>query len=144
VQVRGLNFNRPNTQPAGSNARLESSVVSAKVTVEAVDLLRIRFPVRSLTLAMGSSLLLSPSDTSFITVDVSDNDLLINGRVQNATSIAVEQPSDSAYSLLPSILEILLKEPWHKGLIALVIGAASGLIALSRLALRSGRKKRRH
>lgn len=141
--VRALRFDRANTASLSVGQPAEFAIQSGTVSVGGVDLLNTQFILRKVVLATATGLIVSSKDNANITIDLNQTGLLVNASIPSATYLAVRRRSDELEDLLPSVLEISLKEPWHKSLATMVAAAVPVLLQFFWLGRTLMRKRRK-
>jgi len=123
--VRPYYIRRLSLRVAGSNADSDdaaqvSSIQEGKITVSATDLFGVPFAVRSLTLASGDSLLLDPDAKGRVRIDTRKGLFNLSLGLEGGQHRFVPRVGDEI-TLAPSMLEIMIREPWHKTIWGLVL-----------------------
>jgi hypothetical protein len=125
----------------------DSSILKGNLRIAATDLFGDQFSVRSIELSRGDRLTIDPKATARIAVDLRPDSLGLAGIVIGARTLAFEARAGDSRNVLPSILEIAVREPWPKTLVGAVLAAIPLIVGLSQICYsasgRSGRRRGR-
>jgi hypothetical protein len=123
--VRPFDIRRLSLRIAGSDAESVSaaqvsSIREGKIVVSARDLFGVPYTVRSLTLSAGDALILDPIANGRVRIGTQKGLFKLSFSLEGGRNRFVPRVGDEIL-LAPSILEILIREPWHKTLWGVVL-----------------------
>ena len=123
-----LHFNRPGSQRRGAADRAESALLGGVLTISAKDLLNRSFTLRRVELDRGTALL-PEKGSGLFSVDLREGTLVVNGSMQGMTKLGLRPRAGEAEDIQPTVLEVLLREPWRVSLVAIFLAAVPALAA---------------
>jgi hypothetical protein len=135
-------FDKPGTAGAAPGSAGVSGILGGSFELTANDLLGNEFTLRKLTLAPGDSITVEQG-SSGLSLDVCDKELLINNVSDRVDAFHYRPRAGNERNMLPSLLELMLREPWRPSLFAIILGIAPGLVAFVKARMASRVKKRR-
>jgi len=128
--VHAINFDKVGTDVQRAGQYPESSIVSGALKLTGIDLLNDKFSLRTIRIASGNNLLVGPTGNGHISIDVRPDSFVLNDNFDNAASLAIRPRTGEAYSVLPSALEVILREPWHKTLLGLFVACTPIIVQI--------------
>lgn len=134
-------FDKPGTVGAASGHAGESGIVGGSVEVLANDLLGNDFTLRKVALVPGDGITLEQADGG-LSLDVRDEVLLINSVSNRIDGFHYRLRAGKERNMLPSLLELMLREPWRPSLFAIILGIVPGFVTFVRARLADQSKKR--
>ena len=133
--VRPFDIGYLSLRVAGSDAESDSatqvsSIRGGKIRVAAKDLFGEPFAVRSLSLTSGDALLLDPKANGTVRIDTEKGHFRLSFSLDSGRHKFVSRVGDDI-NLAPSVLEILVREPWNKTLWGLALALIPMLIQIT-------------
>ena len=138
--IGSVSFNKPGTTATSVDSFGESAIIGGSFEVKANDLLGNEFALRKVPLSSGDSVAIE-ANSGGVSLDVRDKVLLINSVSDRVGALRYRPRSGTERNMLPSLLELLLREPWRPSLFAIIVGIAPGLVAFIKARLASRSKK---
>ena len=122
-----LGFMRPGTDSI-TQAGGESAILGGTIKVDAVDLLKNNFGLRKLVLPQGTAIVPAPGAHAHVSIDIRDDVLVVNSVLKNASQFDIRYRDGETNDILPTLLEVLIREPWRPDLVAIVLTAVPFLV----------------
>jgi hypothetical protein len=141
-RVSILSFDKPGTAIASSLGVGESGILGGNVEVNANDLLGIEYTLRKVSLANGDGVTMFGGDGG-LSLDLREKVLSINSVSSRVESFRYRSRAGAERDLLPSLLELVLREPWRPSLLSIFVGIVPALAAFLQARLASNSKRRR-
>jgi hypothetical protein len=111
----------------GMDQSLQSGILSGSVDLTAADLLKNPFVVKSASLSAATTLQPASTDRATLRIGIKNRHLDVDGVLAAHGKLITRSANDGTRELTPTLLEVMLGEPQHKSLIALVGSIASAL-----------------
>ena len=137
-------FDRAGTGEDGANLRGESAILGGSILVAATDLLKGSFELRKIDLARGDSIVPAPDGTARVNMDIDQDALSLNGELRGLSHLTLRSRAGEPTDILPTVLEVVLREPWRASLTGIILAAVPflvGVIQRYRKRLQSRRRK---
>lgn len=130
--ISRVSFRRAGTSVISANDRIDSSIIKGKINVDGFDLLGAAFSLRTTDLTQGDIIDISPQGFMSPDIDIKDGALLLTGSLKNAPVVLFSPRGGNPRNLVPNALEVILREPWHKTLWAVVLTFSPLILMLAR------------
>jgi hypothetical protein len=143
--INRVSFKRAGTETSVTDGRIDSSILKGKIVISGIDLLGTPFVLRTVELSPGDVIDVEPDGSILANVDLQDGSLLVTGALKNASKVLYSSRGGDTGNLVPSALEIILREPWHQTIWGIAVALLPiGLQVTRRVLKTNGLTKRRY
>ena len=129
-QAKNISFERPGTDYATQAHVGESAIISGLVKVTSKDLLGNELALRKIKLAMGDSVGPSSAGDLHLNIDVYNDHFRVNALISGETYFVIKKRSGETLNAIPSILEVILREPWRAQIVTFIASSVPALFGL--------------